>query len=256
LAREPKKKSGQKVRQEKRREESTGPRLTVIEPKSINQQKYFESIEKNAYTFVIGPPGTGKTFIALWHGLKYVLDPNHPIKRIAVVRPLVEVNNFDEKTLGALPGDAKEKMTPWMGAMMDSMKGILPEFLINQALGSIDYYNIALCRGRSFTDTFIIVDESQNITVEGDGMKMLLTRLGAGSKMIIAGDLKQADIGTRKGSALKDAIQKFYETPGFGTCILSPCDIVRHELLSTILEKYGDYDKNEPPLTMKDILEN
>lgn len=243
-----------KERQEKRREENT-PHLAPIEPKTLNQKKYFESIENNSYTFVVGPPGTGKTFIALWHGLQCVLNPKHPIKRIAIIRPLVEVDNFDEKALGALPGDAKEKMTPWMGAMMDSMREVLPEHLINRVLNSIDYYNVALCRGRSFTDTFIIVDEAQNITIEGDGMKMLLTRLGAGSKMVIAGDLKQADIGKRKGSALRDAIKKFHSELGFGVCLLEPKDIQRHKLISRILEKYGDYNE-ETGVSLKDILEN
>lgn len=248
-------KSRQKQRQEKKQVENT-PKLMPVEPKSDNQRKYFDSIASNPYTFVVGPPGTGKTFIALWHALSYVLNPKHPIKRIVVVRPLVEVNNFDEKTLGALPGDAKEKMTPWMGAMLDSMREVLPEFLINKVLNSIEFYNMSLCRGRSFTNTFIIVDESQNITVEGDGMKMLLTRLGSGSKMVIAGDLKQADIGTRKASALRDAIRKFYGEKGFGVCVLEPGDIVRHALISIILEKYGDYKQDEVGITLKDILKN
>lgn len=247
--------SKQKERQDRRREESI-PRLQEIEPKSDNQEIYFDSIEDNSYTFVVGPPGTGKTFIALWHGLKCVLDPKNPIKRIAIIRPLVEVTNFDEKALGALPGDVSEKMTPWMGAMMDSMREVLPEHLIKKVMSSIDYYNMALCRGRSFTNTFIIVDEAQNITIEGDGMKMLLTRLSSGSKMVIAGDLKQADIAKRKTSALMDAIKKFADEPGFGVCLLGPADIVRHRLISRILEKYGDYNKDEPAVTLEDILEN
>ena len=246
-------KSRQKQRQEKKQAENT-TKLMPVEPKSENQQKHFESIQNNPYTFVVGPPGTGKTFIALWHGLSYILNPKHSIKKIVVVRPLVEVNNFDEKTLGALPGDAKEKMTPWMGAMMDSMKEVLPEHLIMKSLNSIDFFNMALCRGRSFSNTLVIVDEAQNITVEGDGMKMLLTRLGSGSKMIVAGDLKQADIGGRKGSALRDAIQKFHGEKGFGVCVLEPRDIVRHALISTILEKYGDYKRDEVGITLKDIL--
>lgn len=249
--------SRQHQRQEKRKEEQTQI-LKRIAPKSENQAKYFQSIDSNPYTFVIGPPGTGKTFIALWHGLKLLFDEDSPIERIAVIRPLVEVNNFDEKSLGALPGDSREKLAPWMGAILDSMREVMPEHEMNKLLASkyIEFFNIALCRGRSFVNTFVIIDESQNITVEGDGMKMLLTRLGEGSKMVIAGDLKQSDIGGRKGSALKDAIRKFNNERGFGVCLLEPQDIVRNKLISRILEIYGDYNPNEPGIKLSDIIES
>lgn len=246
--------SNRKRRQERRREQSA-PKLEFIEPKSPNQKRYFRSIKKNPYTFVVGPPGTGKTFIALWHGLKAVLDPRDPIDKIAIIRPLVEVKNFDEKTLGALPGDAKQKMAPWMGGMMDSMREVMLESDVHRMMRSIDFYNMALCRGRSFTNTFVIIDEAQNITVDGDGMKMLLTRLGRGSKMVIAGDLKQSDIGTRKASALRDAVRKFCDEPGFGVTLLEPEDIVRNTYISRILEIYGDYNPNEPAVTLEDILQ-
>lgn len=250
--------SRQKERQERYQEERRQQnRLMPIEPKSPNQKRYFRSIKQNPYTFVIGPPGTGKTFIAIWHGLRHVYDKNSPINKIVIVRPLVGVSNFDEKELGALPGDAQTKMAPWMGGMIDSMSQVLPEPEIKRLIAQevICFYPIALCRGRSFVNTFVIIDESQNITVEGDAMKMLLTRLGAGSKMVIAGDIKQSDIGTRKASALKDAIQRFYNCEGFGVCILEPEDIVRNGYISFILEQYGDYDPSEPVVTLDDILE-
>ena len=173
--------SRRKTRQSERREK-TLPQLEEIRPKTPNQKRYFRSIHKNPYTFVVGPPGTGKTFIALWHGMKAVLDPKNPIDKIAIIRPLAQVKNFDEDKMGALPGDAKQKMTPWMGGMMDSMREVMFETDMYRMLKCIDFYNMALCRGRSFTNTFVIVDEAQNITVDGDGMKMLLTRLGRDSK--------------------------------------------------------------------------
>lgn len=253
-------KSRRRARQDNRQrqaQEQANKRLNHIEPKSINQKKYFRSIRSNPYSFVIGPPGTGKTYIALWHGLKAVFDRNSPITKIAIVRPLVEVQNFDEKSLGALPGDAQQKMTPWMGGMMDALRDFVHEGEIKRLLAQniIEFYNVALCRGRSFINTFVIIDETQNITVEGDGMKMLLTRLGKGSKMVIAGDLKQSDIRRDKASGLRDAIKKFYDVEGFGVTLLGPGDIVRNELISTILEAYGDYSPDERELDIWDILE-
>jgi phosphate starvation-inducible PhoH-like protein len=253
--------SKQRQRRERREEEKRNKQNSLpmpIEPKSTNQKKYFRSIKANLYTFVVGPPGTGKTFIALWNGLKQYYDKNSPINKIVIVRPLVGVSNFDEQQLGALPGDAQSKMSPWMGGIMDSMRLVLPEGEIKRLIAQevICFYPIALCRGRSFTDTFLIVDEAQNITVEGDGMKMLLTRLGRGSKMVIAGDIKQSDIGHRKASALKDAIQKFYGEDGFGITILEPGDIQRNGFISVILEKYGDYNRDEGVVSIDDILED
>ena len=253
--------SRQKQRHDKREEENRQrkqSRLMQIEPKSPNQKRYFRSINAEPYTFVVGPPGTGKTFIALWHGLKEVYDKKSPIDKIVIIRPLVGVSNFDEQQLGALPGDAQNKMAPWMGGIMDSMREVLPEPEIKRLLAHevINFYPIALCRGRSFTNTFVILDESQNITVEGDGMKMLLTRLGRGSKMVIAGDIKQSDIGMRKASAIKDAIRKFHDEEGFRVCILDRDDIVRNGYISTILEKYGDLNPDEEIVTIDDILED
>lgn len=251
--------SRQKQRHDRYEEERRQrTRLMPIEPKTPNQKRYFRSIKKNPWTFVVGPPGTGKTFIAIWNGLKHVYDKNSPINRIVIVRPLVEVQNFDEKSLGALPGDAQTKMAPWMGGIIDSMKQVLPEPEIKRLIAQeiICFYPMALCRGRSFVNTFVIIDEAQNITCEGDGMKMLLTRLGQGSKMVVAGDIKQSDIGRNRASALKDAIQKFYDEEGFGVSILEPGDIVRNGYISKILEIYGDYDPEEGIVTIDDILED
>jgi len=244
--------SKRKARQTERKEKAL-PQLSNVQPKTENQKTYFKSIRQNPYTFVVGPPGTGKTFIALWHALKAVLDPRNNIEKIVVIRPLVEVKNFDEKSMGALPGDAKQKMAPWMGGMMDSMREVMYEKDVYKMLHNIDFYNMALCRGRSFTDSFVIIDEAQNITTDGDGMKMLLTRLGRGSKMIVAGDLKQSDLGTNKASALRDAIRKFCDEDGFGISLLEPADIQRNEYISRILEIYGDYNPDEPAVSLQDI---
>lgn len=247
--------SRQRQRQEKRKEENSKI-LASISPKTDNQRKYFESINKNPYTFVVGPPGTGKTFIALWSGLNEILNKKSTIEKIVIIRPLVEVVNFDEKGLGALPGDAREKLAPWMGAIVDSLKDVMSEQDKNKILASkiIEFSNMGLCRGRSYKNTFVIVDEAQNITVQGDGMKMLLTRLGEGSKMVIAGDLKQSDLGRNKASALKDAIRKFNNEPGFGVSLLGPKDIVRSPMISRILNIYGEYNNIGGEIKIEDIL--
>lgn len=245
--------SRRKTRQSERKEK-IAPQLAEIQPKTENQKKYFKSIRQNTYSFVVGPPGTGKTFIALWHGIKAVLDPKSPIDKIVIIRPLAQVANFDEEKMGALPGDVKGKMAPWMGGMMDSMREVMYETDVYKMLRNIEFSNMALCRGRSFTNTFVIVDEAQNISVAGDAMKMLLTRPGRDSKMVMAGDLKQSDLGTKKASALKDAIKKFCEEPGFGVTLLEPGDIQRNAHISRILEIYGDYDPDEGAVSLEDIL--
>jgi len=248
--------SNRRQRQERRRQECA---LTVeeIHPKTDNQKEYFKTIRSNTYTFCVGPPGTGKTFIALWHGLKAVLDQKNPIEKIIVVRPMVEVKNFDEKSLGSLPGDAQQKVAPWVGAIMDSLKEVMHEQQIGRLISSktIEFLSMSLCRGRSFNNAFVIIDEAQNITLEGDGMKMLLTRLGRNSKMVVAGDLKQSDLSKNKASALCDAMRRFENERGFGLCALQSEDIVRNKHISRILELYGDYNR-EQGVKLEEILKS
>lgn len=231
--------SKRKIRQQKRKDELKQSRLVKdIVPKTDNQANYFKSIDRNIFNFVVGPPGAGKSFIALWHALHY-LELNR-IEKVVVVRPLVEVTNFSEKSIGSLPGDSKLKMLPWVAGVMDNLSSIIERHNLERLIASdiIEFMPLALCRGRTFNNTFVLVEEAQNITLEGNAMPMILTRLGENSKMVIAGDLNQMDIGKMK-SALSDALIRFENTPEFGIIKLKDCDIVRNPIIGLILQKYN-----------------
>jgi len=233
--------SKQRQRQERRKEEVRQRKkslLMPIEPKTPNQKRYFRSIRANPYTFVIGPAGSGKSFIPLFIGLQKLYRKE--IEKIIFIRPLVEVNNFYEKNLGALPGDIKSKLVGWNGGVLDNLSVLIPDQHERQRLlesNKIEFLPLSLCRGRTFHNSVIIVEEAQNISVEGEGMKMILTRLGDNAKMIIAGDIEQQDTGHRQ-SALEDAMDRFWDTEHFGIIELENDDIVRNGFISIILDKY------------------
>jgi phosphate starvation-inducible PhoH-like protein len=237
MARQSRQKSRRHNRQQEREQQA---RLEKIEPKSYNQKLYFNSIRDNTYTFVVGPAGTGKSFIPLYIGLTKLYKEE--IEKIIFIRPLIEVNNFFEKSLGALPGDIKGKLAGWNGGVQDNLAVLIPDDRERQRLidsSKIEFLPLSLCRGRTFHNTFVIVEEAQNVSLEGEGMKMILTRLGENSKMIIAGDIEQKDTGKRQ-SALQDAITRFSNTEQFGIIELEKSDIVRNTLISIVLEKYEE----------------
>lgn len=247
-------KNNQKVRKEKRQKELVDSRKTkAIYPQSANQKEYFDALWKNTINFVVGPPGAGKSFIALYHAL--IALESGMVDKIVIIRPLAEVR-LDEKGLGALPGSAKEKMLPWAGGVMDNLTELLSEFEAKRLVDNnyIEFFPMSLCRGRTFHRCFIIVEEAQNVSSEGEGMKMILTRLGSESRMVIAGDLKQNDLQPGRTSALADAIRKFHNEEGFGVVVLEPEDIVRHPMISTILKKYGEGQSKQ--ITLDEILNN
>lgn len=230
--------SRQKQRQDGRQKD-LAPKLAPIEPKSPNQQLYFDSIRDNIITFVTGPAGSGKSFIAFWHGLKYLLEQK--ISKIIIVRPLVAVNNFGEsKNLGAVPGGIIEKLLPWLAGILDNAELLIDRRKLEMLLGggSIEFMPLALCRGRSFHNALILIEEAQNISLDGDGLKMLLTRIGENSKCIIAGDIQQKDLHKTSISALADAMDRFKNTKDIGIIELERADIIRSEIVKTILDKY------------------
>lgn len=247
-----KKHSKQKARQERRvKETQNAKKLEPIFPKSENQRQYFDALSKNLINFVVGPPGAGKSFIALWHGLDALYSGR--VNKLIIIRSLTETR-LDEKQLGSLPGNAKEKMTPWAGGVFDNMAELIPDFEINKLITSdkLEIFPLSLCRGRTFHDSFVIVEEAQNVSAEGEGMKMILTRIGNNSQMVIAGDLKQNDLDPKKSSGLTDAIRRFYGCEGFGVVVLEPEDIIRHPIINTVLKKYGDDSSKK--ITLEQIL--
>jgi len=231
-----KRKERQQRNKQKIKEQRT---IKSLEPKTINQKNYFKSIEDNIYTFVVGPAGTGKSLIAFWHGLKLLEEGR--ISKIVVIRPMVEVKNYGEQKLGSLPGDVNSKILSWVLGVFDNSELLIDmNYLYNLISNNIiEFSPLALCRGRTFHNSFVIIEEAQNISVDEKGMQMVLTRLGQNSKMVINGDLSQKDLGNKK-SALDDALERFKDTKTFGIVKLSKDDIQRNEAIKVILDKYNE----------------
>jgi phosphate starvation-inducible PhoH-like protein len=208
-----------------------------IRVKTIGQQHYVSAIRKNDLVFGIGPAGTGKTFLAVVmavHALK-----NGFVKRIILTRPAVEAG----ESLGFLPGDLKEKVDPYLRPLYDALHDVLgvehTQRLIER--GTIEIAPLAYMRGRTLDDAFIILDEAQNTTRAQ--MKMFLTRLGFGSKMVITGDRTQIDLPKGVHSGLISAEHILRDVPGIGFIYLEQTDVVRHPLVSKIIEAYDRFDE-------------
>lgn len=232
--------SKRKIRQQKRKEDLKQSRLIKeIVPKSPNQTEYFDAIAKNTINFVVGPPGAGKSFIALYHGLMMLSEEK--INKIIIIRPLVEVKNFGEmKNIGAIPGSLSEKLTPWLAGVFDNSELLIDKSTFERfiRMGAIEMMPLAFCRGRTFHNALVIVEEAQNISLKDGGLKMVLTRIGENCKMIVAGDLSQKDIGVANTSALEDALVRFQNTKNIGIIKLNDNDIIRSEIIKTIIQKY------------------
>lgn len=217
---------------------------TQVDAKSPNQSAYLESMQKNVYTFGVGLAGTGKTFLATWQALLEMLDTTSKIHRIVVVRPVIG-NKFGE-SIGALPGSIAEKMLPYGSSIIDNLNAFLDRDAINKLLtdGTIEFIPLSLLRGRSLNNAFVIVEEAQNIKLAGKGVYMVMSRLGANSKMVFNGDLGQSDLGEDQ-SALADAIDRLKDMKGVGIVKLyDKIDIQRHPLLYEIMERFDETDNN------------
>ncbi len=215
----------------------------VIYPKTIGQQAYFQALKKNDVVFGIGPAGTGKTYLAVVFACN-ALKKNE-VQKIVLTRPAVEAG----ENLGFLPGDLKEKVDPYLRPLYDALIDMLGvekmESLIEK--GIIEIAPLAYMRGRTLEDAYVILDEAQNTT--DAQMKMFLTRLGFRSKMIITGDLTQIDLPKGVHSGLKTAQSILQDIPGMKFIYLSSMDVVRHPVVTQIIERY----ENRENLYGKDL---
>ena len=213
-----------------------------IKAKTIGQQTYIKAIQGNTITIGVGPAGTGKTYLAVAAAVAAFRERS--VNRIILTRPAVEAG----ERLGFLPGDLQNKVDPYLRPLYDALYDMLgPEtFQKYQERGSIEVAPLAYMRGRTLDDSFIILDEAQNTTREQ--MKMFLTRLGFGSKIVITGDITQIDLPDDKVSGLKDAICVLENVKDIAICRLSAADVVRHALVQQIINAYEKAEKKpEPP---------
>ena len=203
-----------------------------IKAKTVGQQHYMKAIQKNTITIGVGPAGTGKTYLAVAAAVAAFRDKS--VNRIILTRPAVEAG----ERLGFLPGDLQNKVDPYLRPLYDALYDMLgaETFQKYQERGSIEVAPLAYMRGRTLDDSFIILDEAQNTTREQ--MKMFLTRLGFGSKIVITGDVTQIDLPDDKVSGLKDAVRVLEGVKDIAICRLTSADVVRHALVQEIINAY------------------
>ncbi|HDZ86952.1 hypothetical protein LCGC14_0484630 [marine sediment metagenome] len=204
----------------------------VIAPRTPGQKKYIEEIGRNTITIAIGPAGTGKTYLAMAWAVKALKEKE--ISRIILTRPAVEAG----EKLGFLPGTLSEKVNPYLRPLYDALYDMMDakEFQALMERGTIEVAPLAFMRGRSLNNALIILDEAQNTTPEQ--LKMFLTRLGFGSKMIITGDITQVDLPESDGSGLVKVQEILKDTSDISFVRLSAKDVVRHKLVQSIVEAY------------------
>ena len=210
-----------------------------IKAKTVGQQKYMKAIQNNTITIGVGPAGTGKTYLAVAAAVAAFRE--RTVNRIILTRPAVEAG----ERLGFLPGDLQNKVDPYLRPLYDALYDMLgaETFQKYQERGSIEVAPLAYMRGRTLDDSFIILDEAQNTTKEQ--MKMFLTRLGFGSKIVITGDITQIDLPDDKTSGLKDAVRVLDGIKDIAICRLTSADVVRHALVQQIINAYEKASKKE-----------
>ncbi|MDU7695606.1 MAG: PhoH family protein [Staphylococcus sp.] len=204
----------------------------TIRAKTMGQRLYINAMKRNDLVFGIGPAGTGKTFLAVVYAAKQLRKGT--VKRIVLTRPAVEAG----ESLGFLPGDLKEKVDPYLRPLYDGLNTVLGREQTARFIerGTIEIAPLAYMRGRTLDDAFVILDEAQNTTHAQ--MKMFLTRLGFGSKMVVTGDQTQIDLPKGVKSGLKEAVKKLSGVSGISIMKMDQSDVVRHPLVSKIINRY------------------
>jgi len=208
-----------------------------VTPKTIGQKQYVDAMRKKMIVFGIGPAGTGKTYLAMAMAIQAF--KNNEVNRIILTRPAIEAG----EKLGFLPGDLQSKVDPYLRPLYDALYQIMgaESFLKNMEKGLIEVAPLAYMRGRTLDNAFIILDEAQNTTPAQ--MKMFLTRIGFGSKVIVTGDLTQKDLPDTAKSGLDIALKILRKVEDISFCILTSKDVVRHPLVQKIVTAYEDYEK-------------
>ena len=206
-----------------------------VKAKTIGQRRYVNSVSRNTVTIGVGPAGTGKTYLAVAAAVAAFRDKQ--VNRIILTRPAVEAG----ERLGFLPGDLQSKVDPYLRPLYDALFDMLGAETYQKYLerGNIEVAPLAYMRGRTLDDSFIILDEAQNTSREQ--MKMFLTRMGFGSKVVITGDVTQIDLPADKTSGLKEAVRALKNVEGIGICELTDQDVVRHVMVQRIIKAYDDY---------------
>ena len=208
-----------------------------IKSRSENQQQLIEAYEKNDMIFAVGPAGTGKTYLSIALAVKTLKEK--AIKKIILSRPAVEAG----EKLGFLPGDMKDKIDPYLQPLYDALEDMIPAVKLQDMMEKhiIQIAPLAFMRGRTLSDAVVILDEAQNTTSQQ--IRMFLTRMGMNTKMIITGDLTQIDLPREQRSGLKEALKILEGVEGIGVVKLGQKDIVRHKLVTRIVNAYDKYDK-------------
>ena len=207
-----------------------------IKAKTVGQHKYVNAIRNNTVTIGVGPAGTGKTYLAVAQAVAAFRAKE--VSRIILTRPAVEAG----EKLGFLPGDLQQKIDPYLRPLYDALFDMMgsENFARCHERGEIEVAPLAYMRGRTLDESFVILDEAQNTTCEQ--MKMFLTRLGFGSKIVITGDVTQIDLPDGKASGLKEAMRVLKSVEGIGICELTNADVVRHVMVQRIVQAYEDYE--------------
>lgn len=210
-----------------------------VKPKTMGQKKYVDAIRNNTIVFGLGPAGTGKTYLAM--AMAITAFKNNEVSRIILTRPAIEAG----EKLGFLPGDLQSKVDPYLRPLYDALYQIMgaESFMKNMEKGLIEVAPLAYMRGRTLDDAYIILDEAQNTTPAQ--MKMFLTRIGFGSKVVITGDATQKDLSADMQSGLDIAQKVLKGVEGISFCSLTSKDVVRHPLVQRIVKAYEDYESKE-----------
>ena len=210
-----------------------------IKGRSENQQLLIDSFNKNDMIFAVGPAGTGKTYLSIALAVKAMKEKN--AKKIILSRPAVEAG----EKLGFLPGDMKDKIDPYLQPLYDALEDMIPAAKLQDMMDKhvIQIAPLAFMRGRTLSDAVVILDEAQNTSREQ--MKMFLTRMGFGSKVVITGDVTQIDLPSDKPSGLKEAMRVLDGVEGVGICRLTQNDVVRHIMVQRIIEAYARFEEKK-----------